>query len=57
MPPQDRSSGRPRPEAEHVNARIRRLMAEPATRSRAARYALLLTEWAEATRDDYQEAA
>ncbi|WP_237310084.1 hypothetical protein [Streptomyces sp. AMCC400023] len=57
MPPQDRSAGRPRPEAEHVNDLIRSLMAEPATRSRTDRYARLLDEWAEATRDDYREAA
>ncbi|MFM9590684.1 hypothetical protein ACKI16_29280 [Streptomyces scabiei] len=51
MPPHGPRSGRPRPEAEDVNARIRRLMDEPATESRTARYALLLAEWAAVTRD------
>lgn len=50
MPRHDHSSGRTRPEAEHVNNRIRRLMSEPESRARADRYARLLTEWAEATR-------
>jgi len=41
---------------DHVNDRIRRLMDEPATRSRAARYAALLAEWEIATREDQEDA-
>lgn len=55
MPRPDHSSGRPRPEAEHVNDRIRRLMNEPATRDRAARYADLLALWEEATRGNQED--
>lgn len=57
MPRPDHSSGRPRPEAEHVNDRIRRLMNEPATDDRAARYAALLTLWEEATRGGQEDNA
>ncbi|MXM67088.1 hypothetical protein GR925_27580 [Streptomyces sp. HUCO-GS316] len=55
MPRHDPPSGQPRPEAEHVNDRIRDLMREPASRTRAARYADLLTAWIEATRDQGEE--
>ncbi|MFJ5265913.1 hypothetical protein ACIQAC_36170 [Streptomyces sp. NPDC088387] len=49
--------GIPRPRAEQVNAPIRRLMSQPATRRRTVAYEQLLVERAEATRDDVETAA
>lgn len=51
----DRSSGRLRPAVKHVNELIRRLMNEPATDDRAARYADLLVRWEEATRGGQED--
>jgi hypothetical protein len=55
MPRHDPPSGRQHPEAEHINNSIRRLMDEPATRDRSARYAAFLAQWGEATREDQEE--
>lgn len=55
MPRPDHASGHLCPEAEHVNDLIRRLMDEPATSDRAARYVLLLDAWDAVTRDPGQE--
>ena len=46
------SVGLLRPDADEVNALIRRLMDEPADQRRAQEYERLLALWAEATRAD-----
>jgi hypothetical protein len=46
-----------RPNAENVNALIRRLMGMPASRKRTAEYERLLALWAEATADEFERAA
>jgi len=46
-----------RDHAQRINARIRRLMAGPATRQRTAEYERLLIQWEEATRGDVDRAA
>lgn len=46
-----------RPNAEKVNATIRRLMGKPASRKRTAEYERLLALWAEAQDGDFERAA
>ncbi|MEI5526795.1 hypothetical protein WB388_40065 [Streptomyces brasiliscabiei] len=48
MPSPARSRGPLCPALEEINDRIRRLMAQPASRARTEEWALLLQRWAEA---------
>jgi len=57
MPTPPRPHGQVTPALDDVNDRIRNLMGQPASPSRAEEYRRLLDLWAELTRDDIEPAA
>ncbi|MGW4731858.1 hypothetical protein ACWEQC_22290 [Streptomyces shenzhenensis] len=57
MPTTPRPHGQVTPALDDVNDRIRHLMGQPASPSRAEEYRRLLDLWAELTQDDVEPAA